>query len=256
MNELNIIFKDFLSEYSWLVSFISACVALGANYYIRKREAKRENIYQHEMEKIKAEIYRKEEVFNRSLAAISSKNEYFMQKQVESIQDLWQIMIEIRNFSASMNLVYGMFTPDEYHEFVFSDKFDTTDISIDKFNRFALEVDRKAQVLKPLIDAGLWSKFSLYRSFMLRNLFLFTRGVLSNSIQPWYEDNHLVTLCNELLEQYKQNDYSGIGRLGSVLNTMEEIIVLEMREVLSGNKLSKDIIEKSIEIAELSKMAT
>lgn len=254
MNEINSMIKQFISDYSWLVSLFSAGIAIIVNFHIRKREAARENIYQNKMEEFKSDISKKEEVFNNSLAALSNRNEVYFEKKADAIQKLWSAVLKIREFSAPMVLVYGILLPEEYLEFVLSEKFDLSVINGQEFEKLTLETDKITSQVKPFIDAELWSKFSLYQAFIFRNLFLFMNGISKGKLEPWYNDNHLVAICNQLLGQYKQKDYTKIGSFNIVLNTMEELLVIEMREILDGRRLSKEIINQSIEIAtELSK---
>ncbi|QNO14346.1 hypothetical protein HYG86_05940 [Alkalicella caledoniensis] len=74
------------------------------------------------------------------MAAISNNNEFFSQRQVESIEELWKIILRIRKFSAPMSLVYGILKPDEYLGFVFSEKFDISDINESELNKLTLEI--------------------------------------------------------------------------------------------------------------------
>ncbi len=234
MNDINKSIKDLIENYSWIISLTSMVMSLLIAKSLKK----------YELEK-KSYLTNIERTVDLSLKALTKSNELQYERNIYAIDELWKAMIKLKNFTQTLNFYFDILLPNEYNKFLQKIDINQSNISEDElFN----EIEEIVTHIRPYLPPEIWIKFSIYRNFIGRNIFLFNKGIKNSNIIPWYEDKHLLEMYYSLMGEYKLKDYKTLGSFSSIINIVEEIILLEMRNFISGNNLSKEIMEKSIDI--------
>lgn len=249
MGEFNVQIKEIINDYSWFISSISALLAVAMNFIIKKNELKRKNKYNADNEEFKLEINKHRQMFNESLAALSSTNELHYERSTKAIEFLWNSVQKIRKMTLRMSFIYSIFEPSEYQKYIEDNNLKSLILEecnlIEINNSFEEEIDK----VRPFVESEVWNKYILYRTFSMRCLYMFSEGVRTNNILPWYSDKASFDIFESLMGEYKRDNYKSIGEFKQILMEMETLIVLEMQSVLKGHKLSNEIFNKSLEIS-------
>jgi len=249
LEELNKEIVKIISDYSWLVSLISASIAVIMNIVINIKEDKRKKEYEIEIEKFRAEISNKENVLNATLASLGSNNEQYYEKCLEATETLWEVVLSISNHCSQMILAYNILLPSEYRKHINSEYFDKSIYDAHRAMNFEAEIRNTTDKIRPFVHLDLWNIFSLYSIFMMRAAYKFEEGVKRNEVPTWYDDEHLYSIFKSIKGEIRIDDYKRIGMFQFIMNIAEEKIIHEMHEMIKGHKISEDTLNRSIEIA-------
>lgn len=247
----NFIVKN-ANNLTWLITLFYALVPIIGGIYIKRIELNFNRKNQRIIEDIKSENTRNQHILEQSISSLTKSNELLMVKSTQAIEELWSIIQEIHMFSNGMITTYSILLEDEYRNPKALNKDYMFNLTEGEVFDFGVMIDKKSVQLRPFIHSELWLKYSHYKTFMLRNAYLFAKGIQNNNLEPWYEDLNVFNLYLSVVGEYKLDDYTMIGGFQIIVGLMEEIIVLEMRSCLEGKKLSDEIISHSLKVIMLS----
>jgi hypothetical protein len=251
LEDINILIRNFIDDYSWLISLCGAIIAILMNIMIKRNEMKMNSEYEKKLEEVKFELVRKEQIFNASLGAISNSNEFYYERSALAVEVLWSCIQEIIKTTSHMSLVYSILLPEEYDNYISRYEVKNAIISEDDFNKRVISLDDRINEVRPFLDVETWNKFFLFRAYKFRCMHLFLKGVKDGKVLPWYEDRHLVEMFESFMGTYKIKNYKEIGMFGQITTYMETIIINEIQRVLKGHKLSDELLKRSMEISSI-----
>ncbi len=180
------------------------------------------------------------------------------EKRIESIGDFWMTVLELKEcLSDTGQLMYAIMTKDEMKNFftnnIYKNIFIEEVNSPDLHTRFSALM-RKAEKERPFIGEKIWLNYTLLLGFVGRSIYLFEQSVKKRELIFWLDDVY----PEEVLFKYlKKNELDLIksNRSSSfkyALEILEQKILKEIDQTLSGKRTSVDSIKMAKKLSDLS----
>ncbi|WP_117170199.1 hypothetical protein [Paraliobacillus sediminis] len=202
-----------------------------------------------DIEQLKANISINNELIKTSLSAFATESGYSQEKRLNAIENLWEDILNTREFFAPLSTFYSVILPDEYHNPGLADKFNISEVNYESLNQM-LETQNGIEKYRPYLGEYIWGLYSTYKSFVGRISFLFLTQYYNNSLKPWYNDVHVKKVVKEVLDQEKHENYkyTNIHSLQKVLVEFEHKILKEFDLIISGKSALDTNLEQATKL--------
>lgn len=184
-----------------------------------------------------------------------SLNEEVNKKRIESVEEIWKSLLDVRKTDCISQAIcfYELLLPEEYNDP--KSKKLITDLSISDLTRIITPLKDKNEKYRLYISNKLWVLATSYNAFLGRITLLLILGRDKDKIVAWNTDDAV----NQLLKMALEDEYDELSKrlepmnIRAVCGLMENKILVEIWEILSGN-LGRSITSKqAIELNEIFK---
>lgn len=213
-------------------------------------------IHQGELEELKASLAKEREITSLALQARNISLGSFSSQKGEAIQNMWDLMIELRNDSA-FELTQAEFIQHSptYEKEVFNPNFrnsqETRSLDIAKISsgiNNALKELRKDRVW---LGQSLWGKFTSYVSIISIIRLEFHKYLKGEGDLNLSDSESLIELLSEFYSKEIINEYDYLKNFSSIsviLNSLETQILNQVNDIQSGNTAARDTLEHAAKI--------
>ncbi|MEC1780061.1 hypothetical protein [Schinkia azotoformans] len=209
---------------------------------------------QKELENVKADLNITNELLKSSISAYALGHSYAQERRMQAVERIWESMMLYREYSVPVITFHSVLLPNEFNTVIRESKdiFNVSEITGETLYNVQIK-NKDIDKIRPFVGEYIWSLFVSYRSFLLRLCYLFISGREKNNISSWNSDRHLVEILSYTLrENYEKINFSSINSLQIVLNTFEQVILIELEKLISGEKISENSYKEARKLLELS----
>lgn len=204
------------------------------------------NEYAKDLERLRAEITERQELFSNTSNALSSGYMASHPHIVDAIYHLWSVILDIDNLTSSFFFPYSVLLPHEIEshkpEYIYRN---IPLMAKDEFLRRVTEINDKPEVKRPFIGENLWLLFSVYRTFALRLCWKIREGHEKGQVYSWDKDmqgrpdqalmNTIRTILSD--DEIQVLISTEISVPQRILNSIKSKILSEMNELVFGKRL-------------------
>ena len=172
--------------------------------------------------------------------------------RIKAADALWREVLRLRNESPSVLTMLDVLAPGEYQKFVTDEDFrslvpDMTEVS-QIYGNF-----EEIEHVRPFLGERLFTLFFIYRAVNGRICFLLVRDVKKGRVTPWYVDNGIHRLLNEVLTPEEFSQFSNLpGRhVRWVRSLIEGKILDHLRRVIAGEISTTEGLEQARKVQEI-----
>ncbi|MCM3576416.1 hypothetical protein QNH36_19265 [Mesobacillus sp. AQ2] len=249
-----------MNEWSKIIVYIlsgSGLVTALITLFKQRTIMKWSNRYQRQIESLKGDIHKNNEIMNSSLNIFSQGYNQAQEKRSAAIEEMWDKVLKIRESSSKIVTFYTLFLPEEYNneENMYLTSLKMHLPSEEELVNFIGSMD-ELEKKRPYLGEKLWILFTIYRAFSGRLVIIFKRSVNERNIKRWHQDRGLMQLLEAALtkkeyEEYTRNKLGQHHSLTEAINIIEQKILKEFNNTLSGTYASEESFQQARKIQNL-----
>jgi hypothetical protein len=225
------------------------------DFLFKKTLVRYEKENEKELEDYRSLINLKHSVFASALDSYFDGYKITTEHKIESIEKLWNGMLEIREQASDCSVFYNIIHEKEYDSiFTTSNpKIKTLLDGVTNSNwQQILRIKSENEVNRVFLGEEIWALFEVYVIVSSRPIFLLVKGKEKKEIMSIKHDEHLksfldIVFTKEENEKFYQKDFEFLKEISMAL---EQKILLQMSKVISGEKASESNLERSRQIIE------
>ena len=202
-------------------------------------------------------------LFDSTVTTISAGFATSQERRLKAIQVLWDNILSIRESVSSYVFFYDILLPSEYEDSYSSipDKM-IPETTQDDFSRNSASKTTNIEKHRPFLGERLWFYFFIFRAFSYRIELKFIEGRDKKQIYSWKkgfdgEPDRFLDVLNQVLTE-EQLDQALKARTGSprmVMNFIEQKILVEMNDIISGTSAAQFSLSEGLKLAETLRQA-
>ena len=171
------------------------------------------------------------------------------EKRVQAAETTWRSVLDIRNKTATPLMMLDILNPSEYQLFVTKKGFRATVPNLEDLQ--VLETPDIEQS-RPFLGDKLFAMVFVYRAIRGRICFLLDRDVQKGHVTPWFQDDGVKRLLQEVLSSEELEDFERLSKLRIrwVNNLLEQKILEDLRKVIDGTQSVDEGLEQARRILE------
>jgi hypothetical protein len=217
------------------------------------------------IEELRNSFSRENRVLEAAISGAQLSQDASHQKRIAGIERLWSTLLAIRSSFSEVVFFFEIFLPREYESVLKKDDPLAKRLSQlnDEWIVSHLEPISALETERPYLGETLWSRISIYQSFLGRLAVLIVMGKRKGHIQNWAEDKGIRQLLSVVLPE-KTVDIM-LGKTGTfpalrwAIASLESLILEETSLILSGRRSAIESFENAKDlqrsIAELKEPA-
>lgn len=213
--------------------------------------------YQRRIESLKGDIQKNNAIMESSLNIFSQGYNQAQEKRLAAIEEMWDNVLKIREFSSKIVTFYTIFLPKEYNskENMYLTSLKKHLPSEEELVNFITSMDG-LEKKRPYLGEELWILFTIYRAFSGRLVLIFKRSVDESNIRQWHQDSGLMQLLEAAFtkKEYEEFIRNKLGRhhsLTEAINIIEQKILKEFNNTLTGTYASEESFQQATKIQNL-----
>lgn len=218
--------------------------------------------YSTDLEHLRAEISERRDLLNSLQNALSSGYALSHERILESIQVLWNNIVEIREFTSSFHYVYYILLPREFENTPVS-KFERIlpEMTDENFYEHIRSLQKDIKNYRPLVGEKIWGLYSIYLAFALRLAWKIVKEREQGTVYNWDKnvdgtaDDYLLEILQHTFTAAELESIIGEDPTGGVpqrlMDYLEIQIINEMNELIFGKRLVSMSIEEQQRITSL-----
>lgn len=212
--------------------------------------------YQRGIESLKGDIHKSNEIMKSSLNTFSQGYNQAQEKRLTAIEEMWDKVLKIREYSSNIVTFYTIFLPEEYNdESGFHTSLKMHLPSDEELVCFVSSMD-ELEMKRPYLGEKSWALFTIYRAFSGRLVMIFKKGVDEGNIKKWHQDKGLMTILGAALnkkeyEKYTKDKLKELDSLIEAVNILEQKILSEFHNTVTGTYASEGSFQQARKINNL-----
>jgi hypothetical protein len=247
---------------AWLGKIWSDRIYIRSNAKYEKEIEEIKSHYSADIEHLRAEISERRDLLNSLQNALSSGYTSSHERILESIQALWNKVVEIREFTTSFHFIYNILLPRHYENTPLS-KFEKIlpKMTGGKLAEHVQSLQKDIRNKRPFVGEKLWGLYSIYFTFALRLAWKVIEERERGKVYDWNTDidGTRDTYLPEILKSALTDDeFKSIvekdptcGVPERIMNALEIKMLNEMNELIFGKRLVSMSIEEQQRITGL-----
>ncbi|MEO8607575.1 MAG: hypothetical protein ABI690_06825 [Chloroflexota bacterium] len=211
------------------------------------------NHYNAELEHIKAEFAQRQNFIDISLNTLSQSYSFSRERTLNSIEAIWNEIIQLRSFASKQLFLYSILLPQEY-ENADLDKISPVlpTISQTDFADHPLH-NSEIESKRPFMGEKLWTLYSIYRGFIFRMTWKTVYGRDKGNIYKWdkdmegKQDTSLINALKNIFTDDELRQIIGADNIGvpeRIMTAIEVKILAEINDLIFGRKFFSISIEE------------
>ncbi len=174
----------------------------------------------------------------------------YYEEQINAFLKIWKSICEIKKQFSFYIVFYDVCLSGEYDEAYKKNREKFPYKSIDNFLN-DLEKHENFEELRLFIEGKIWLLYSVLKSFLGRIVWLAIKGSSENKINDWRQDHALKEILKQALNEtqisqiYKQK----LSAIKTIIGILETEILQEINFIMSGKKISEDIVSYAKQLA-------
>lgn len=175
------------------------------------------------------------------------------QKRIAAIERLWSALLAVRASFTDVVLFFEIFLPEEYAGIL--NRKDAMGQSLAGLSNESIVTNLQPignlEGERPHLGETLWSRISIYQSFMGRLAVLIVMGKQNGQIKDWREDRGVRQLLSVVLTEKTVDSVLGDRRLPALrwsISQLESLILEEISMILSGRRSAIESFENAKEV--------
>ena len=171
--------------------------------------------------------------------------------RIKAADALWREVLRLRNESPSVLTMLDVLAPGEYQAFVTNERFQP--LVPDMIVVGPIYANFEIEHVRPFLGERLFTLFFIYRAVNGRICFLLERDVKNGRVTPWFADNGIHRLLNEVLTPEEFSQFSNLpGRhVHWVRSLIEGKILDHLRKVIAGEISTTEGLEQARKVQEI-----
>ena len=245
LNELILILGGWSVIFTGSLGFIGKRIA--DKLFLKWKSENEEKI-----EVLKGNITKNNSLLTNLLDIYSTSNQSIQEKRVNSIEILWNSILEIKSNTPSViSFIYDNLTEEERNKLFTSNigydfKTMLENLSMEDLEKKMQPVFEKVEKHRPFLENKLWLLFYFYYAFVMRSIFIILKGRDQRRIEHWNKDSGIkqyleIALSKEEMEYISDVKFESYR---TIKDLFEQKILNEMLKVTSGIKITEDSLEQ------------
>lgn len=246
-----------------LISAISTAI-VGVYFYIKlylsekiKNSIKHE--YDGKLEVLKSEFNRNNSVLSSVLNSQNQGLQNGHNERIDAIKIYWTNYMIVRQSLSEIVLYDGVLTENEFNS-LYTVTWQGNDVIEKTFNNIPYdrltainEAQKAVEKVRPFLNEKLWLLFMFSDIFSGRILYLYKEGTKTRQIKHWKSDSALINMAEKNLtsEEFAEIKNLNMGTVTAVQNFIEQKILSEMSEILTGKHAATETLKQALKLNEL-----
>lgn len=251
---------DFFNQIGGLPFIISTSLAVVSfiAYTIREISIKKWEKTQEEKHLLLSQKFAQNEnrlsqTINSMLNIVHGTNEM----RLSGYQKLWSIMLKVKNnFPSFISMAYLIHTKDEFNNLLrinnpqYGDK-----SSVEAFIEFLGTLSKEAEEFRLMVNINAWNIYWAYQFFFGRLATLYSMGIEEGFLTHFLDDNSTKNVLEKIIdtETLSKLKIPEIFAFQNIFTFFEIKFIEQFSDALSGFSLTKETIDKALEINRLVK---
>jgi hypothetical protein len=239
--------------------FIISTVVAGfsfAAYTIRETSIKKWEKIQEEKHLLLSQDFTRNEIFLSQTMTSLLNITYGSNKMILSgHQSLWNIMLKIKHaFPPFISLAYSIYTKDEFNNLLKKDNPQYRDkSSIDTYLKSLGTLSNEAEELRLTVNINSWNIYWTYQFFFGRIAALYSIGIEKGTLIHFIDEKATRNALEKMIEAETLEKLSTprIFCFQNIVNFLEIKFIEQFSSALSGFSVTKEAIDKALEINRL-----
>lgn len=215
---------------------------------------------QKQLELLKGEISKNQNIMNSLMASFSSGHQSAQEKRIQAVDCIWDATIKTITFGDRINSIYSILTSDELKDVYISEdpriknlRTEIDRLDLEKFVENTKDSHVKVEKLRPFILPETYRLFLLLHTFTGRSIHLFKKDKGFQKITLWKDDNAILTALKvELSEEEISYAISlNINSFSTIVNIIESKILNNCNKTLSGELALDSSLEQAQKLAKV-----
>lgn len=234
-------------------------------YFPEKIKASIKNEYDRELEKLRGELVTNNTILNTVLTAQNQGYQLAQNERISAIKTFWDRYLTVRQSLSEIGICDLSLPESEFNKLYTKDWTGNgiTENILQNYpyaEKINLIIESVSEVdkLRPFLNENLWMSFSFLQIFSARILYLYQIGNKDKKIIHWKNDTALLELMRKFLTdiEYSYINKINIASIRSVQNFIEQKILLEITEIITGKVAAIDTFTHAMQLVENDKKST
>jgi hypothetical protein len=254
------VMMEFLNQIGGLPFIVSTSLAVASfiAYTIREISIKKWEKVQEEKHLLLSQKFiqnenRLSQTIDSMLNIIHGTNEM----RLSGYQKLWSIMLKVKNnFPPSVSMAYSIHTKDEFSNLLKTGSPQYRDKgSIEAFLTRLNKLSKKAEEARLVVNINAWNIYWAYQFFFGRLASLYSMGIEKGVLIHFLNDNPTKNVLEKIIdaETLSKLKTPEIFAFQNIFTFFEIKFIEQFSDALSGFSLTKETIDKALEINRLVK---
>jgi len=216
---------------------------------------------QKQIELLKSELSRQNKFNDSILTSHNHGHQQAQDKRINTIECLWESILQRETFSVGIATNYRIYTTDEIKlNFLKIDQKDNTinlnNITMKDFIEKTFEKEFEVDKRRPFMSSYLWQLYKVHGVFIGRSIHLFVESKHERKSPLWSEDEAMLKTLSTVLssEEISSASNQEIGSYNQIVTLIESKILNECHKILSGDLAMEASAEQARKLLEISKL--
>jgi len=236
---------------TWILEWVKKGVGHGYSKDLESFKSQLTKEREIEIEDLRREFKKRQEIQTLATASYMVGQHSLFEKKINSIQELWGIIVKSKSLMPSIFIAADHLSEDEYLKMISLEDikphlklFDTKSILT------LIEHLDSGETLRPFVGEYLWSLYRSYIIFTKSILLQIHKGIQTGEIKYWEKDQQLISIIDNVLtkddiEYVKKFKF---GRMEVIQSKIEDKIIEHSKKIISGDISADEGLVKAKEI--------